>query len=63
MKKNPITGDNLIHFAVRGKNPYCLADIFNSVNIEHDLIKEMISINPEERPNAVDILNRNIDNM
>ena len=41
MKKNPITGDNLLHFAIRGKNPYCLADIFNSVNIEHDLIKEM----------------------
>ena len=41
-KKNTITGDNLLHFAVRGKNPYCLAVIFNSVNIEHDLIKEMI---------------------
>ena len=42
LKKNPNTGDNLLHFAVRGKNPYCLTSIFNSVNIEQDLIKEMI---------------------
>ena len=41
-KKNTITGDNLLHFAVRGKNPYCLAAIFNNINIEQDSIKEMI---------------------
>ena len=38
--KNTITGDNLIHFAVRGKNPYCLKMVFNTV--DHELIKELI---------------------
>ena len=63
MKKNPITGDNLLHFAIRGKNPYCLADIFNSVNIEHDLIKEMIKETNKDNETPIQLakkLNLNI---
>ena len=40
--KNNITGDNLLHFAIRGKNPYCLTRIFNEVDPEliHEFINE-----------------------
>ena len=40
--KNTITGDNLLHFAIRGKNPFCLKMALNTVDHEliHELIKE-----------------------
>ena len=40
--KNSITGDNLLHFAIRGKNPFCLKMVINTVDHEviHELIKE-----------------------
>ena len=40
--KNTITGDNLVHFAIRGKNPFCLKMVLNTVDHEliHELIKE-----------------------
>ena len=38
--KNNITGDNLLHFAVKSKNPYCLKIILN--HVDHELIKELI---------------------
>ena len=40
--KNNITGDNLLHFAIRGKNPFCLKMVLNTVDQEliHELIKE-----------------------
>ena len=40
--KNNITGDNLLHFAIRGKNPICSKMIFNTVDQEiiHEFIKE-----------------------
>ena len=40
--KNSFTGDNLLHFAIRGKNPFCLNNVLNSVDHElvHELIKE-----------------------
>ena len=36
--KNNQTGDNLLHFAIRGKNPYCLKIVLNTV--DHEIIKE-----------------------
>ena len=30
--KNNVTGDNLLHFAIRGKNPLCLKMILNTVD-------------------------------
>ena len=40
--KNSITGDNLLHFAIRGKNPFCLKMVLNTVDQEliYELIKE-----------------------
>ena len=40
--KNSITGDNLLHFAIRGKNPFCLKMVMNTLDQEtiHELIKE-----------------------
>ena len=40
--KNNITGDNLLHFAIRGKNPFCLKMVLNTVDQEiiHEFIKE-----------------------
>ena len=40
--KNTTTGDNLLHFAIRGKNPFCLKMILNTVDPEliNELIKE-----------------------
>ena len=40
--KNNVTGDNLLHFAIRGKNPFCTKMIFNTVDqdIIHEFIKE-----------------------
>ena len=40
--KNTVTGDNLLHFAIRGKNPFCLKMVFNTVDQEliHEFIKE-----------------------
>ena len=40
--KNNITGDNLLHFAIRGKNPFCLKMVLNTVDQEliHELIKK-----------------------
>ena len=40
--KNTVTGDNLLHFAIRGKNPFCTKMIFNTVDAEliHEFIKE-----------------------
>lgn len=38
--KNTITGDNLLHFAIRGKNPFCLKMALNTV--DHELIHELI---------------------
>ena len=38
--KNTLTKDNLLHFAIRGKNPFCLKMVLNTV--DHELIKELI---------------------
>jgi len=40
--KNSITGDNLLHFAIKGKNPFCLKMVINTLDHEtiHELIKE-----------------------
>ena len=40
--KNNVTGDNLLHFAIRGKNPFCLKMVLNTVDQEiiHTFIKE-----------------------
>ena len=40
--KNNVTGDNLLHFAIRGKNPYCFKMVLNTVDQEiiHEFIKE-----------------------
>ena len=40
--KNEVTGDNLLHFAIRGKNPFCLKMVLNTVeqDIIHEFIKE-----------------------
>ena len=40
--KNNVTGDNLLHFAIRGKNPFCLKMVLNTVDqdIIHEFIKE-----------------------
>ena len=40
--KNTLTGDNLLHFAIRGKNPFCLKMVMNTLDQEtiHELIKE-----------------------
>ena len=40
--KNNVTGDNLLHFAIRGKNPFCVKMILNTVDQEiiHEFIKE-----------------------
>ena len=40
--KNNITGDNLLHFAIKGKNPFCLKMVINTLDHEtiHELIKE-----------------------
>ena len=40
--KNNETGDNLLHFAIRGKNPFCLKMVLNTVDQEiiHTFIKE-----------------------
>ena len=40
--KNNVTGDNLLHFAIRGKNPLCLKMVLNTVDQEiiHEFIKE-----------------------
>ena len=40
--KNNVTGENLLHFAIRGKNPYCLQLVLNTVDQEiiHEFIKE-----------------------
>ena len=40
--KNSITGANLLHFAIRGKNPFCLKMVLNTVDQEliYELIKE-----------------------
>ena len=39
--KNEVTGDNLLHFAIRGKNPFCLKMVLNTV--EQDIIHEFIT--------------------
>ena len=38
--KNTLTGDNLLHFAIKGKNPFCLKMVLNTV--DHELIKDLI---------------------
>ena len=40
--KNEVNGDNLLHFAIRGKNPFCLKMVLNTVeqDIIHEFIKE-----------------------
>ena len=40
--KNNVTGDNLLHFAIKGKNPFCLKMVINTLDHEtiHELIKE-----------------------
>ena len=40
--KNNVTGDNLLHFAIRGKNPFCVKMVLNTVDQEiiHEFIKE-----------------------
>ena len=40
--KNTLTGDNLLHFAIGGKNPFCLKMVMNTLDQEtiHELIKE-----------------------
>jgi len=40
--KNNVTGDNLLHFAIKGKNPFCFKMILNTVDQEtiHEFIKE-----------------------
>ena len=41
-RKNNKTGDNLLHFAIRGKNPLCFKMVLNSVDQEiiHEFIKD-----------------------
>ena len=40
--KNKLTNENLLHFAIRGKNPFCLKMVLNTVDQEmiHTFIKE-----------------------
>ena len=42
MIQNTITGDNILHCAVKGKNPYCLNLVLNKV--EPEIIGKLISI-------------------
>ena len=54
--KNNKTGDNLLHFAVRGKNPYCLSIIFN--NIENEIIDECIKETNKENETPLQLANK-----
>ena len=44
---NKINNENIIHFAVKGKNPYCLKKILDSMNNNNNLITYIQSENKE----------------
>ena len=44
---NKISNENIIHFAVKGKNPYCLKKILDSMNNNNNLITYIQSENKE----------------
>ena len=51
--KNTITGDNLLHFAIRGKNPFCLKMVFNTV--DQELIHEFINETNKENETPIQL--------
>ena len=51
--KNTVTGDNLLHFAIRGKNPFCLKMVFNTV--DQELIHEFIAETNKENETPIQL--------
>ena len=54
--KNEVTGDNLLHFAIRGKNPFCLKMVLNTV--EQDSIYEFIKETNKDNETPIQLANK-----
>ena len=54
--KNNVTGDNLLHFAIRGKNPFCLKMILNTV--DQDIIYEFIKETNKDNETPIQLANK-----